>query len=247
VLVGALGMMALVVFLDWVGVEEGLRVFVVIAGLLGLGYWLTSATGLGFLVSGPRERGALGLSIATAATAGLHLMLIIVIATNRNFGAFGSVAGGRTADVHWHAFVTQAAALPILLFVEIGVGGFYRAVTEGSLLPVLTNLAEVARMILFQLTLRAVMLNARDEKGAATCMKAMIGYAVGAGGLILVGVLFGLLLLAIRPDRPSRDGMESISAVFHLFFIVLYLVLTGLAVGVTLIVKSVKGRIDYRR
>jgi hypothetical protein len=36
-------------------------------------------------------------------------------------------------------------------------------------------------------------------------------------------------------------------AVLHLFFLVLYLVFAGLAVGSTLVIKSVKGRLDYRR
>jgi hypothetical protein len=55
--VGALGLMAFIVLLDWCGVQEGLKLFAVIAGLLGLAHWLTSATGIGFLISGPRQRG----------------------------------------------------------------------------------------------------------------------------------------------------------------------------------------------
>ena len=49
--VGALGIMAFVIFLSWCGVHEGLRIFTVIAGLLGLAYLLASATGIGFLIS----------------------------------------------------------------------------------------------------------------------------------------------------------------------------------------------------
>lgn len=244
--VGAFGLVAFIVFLHWCGVLEGLRIFGVLAGLLGLGYWLTAGTGIGFLVSGPRKRGALGLSIATAAVAGLHLMLIIVIATNRTWGGFGNVTGDRTAEVHWQAFVTQLQALPTLLFALIGVGDFVRGVADNSLLPIVTNLAEVARLILFLMTLRAVMLCLRDHRNASLCMKAMIGFAIGAGGLLVLGILFGLLLLAVRPERVNRDAFESISAVWHLFFLVMYLVLAGLAVGINLIVRSVKGRLDYR-
>jgi hypothetical protein len=36
------------------------------------------------------------------------------------------------------------------------------------------------------------------------------------------------------------------AAVVHMFFLVMYLVLAGLAVGVNLVVRTVKGRIDYR-
>jgi hypothetical protein len=246
-LVAALALLAFVWFLDWVGVNEGLRIFLVLAGLLGLGHWLTSATGLGFLVSGPRDRGALGLSIATAAVAGLHILLLIVIATSRNFGGFGTLTPGRAADVHWDAFVTQARALPVLLFGEIGIGDLWRDVSSGSLVPVLANLAEVARMIMYLLTLRAVMRCARDSRGASIAMRTMIGYAIGAGALILVGVLFGLLMLAVRPSGRGPSDRESLSAVIHLFFLIMYLALAGLAVGTTLITRVVKGKIDYRR
>lgn len=244
--VAAFGLVAFVVFLHWCGIQDGLGFFLVIAGLLGLGYWLTSATGLGFLVSGPRKRGAMGLSIAAASVAALHLLLIVLIATNRNWGGFGSAVGDRSAEVHWQAMVTQLHAIPSLLFAQIGVGDARRGASDGSLLPVVNNLAEIARMVLFLLTLRAIMACLRDRRGESLCMKAVIGFAVGAGALLAVGILFGLLLLAVRPSGFNRDAIEMISTVAHLYFLVLYLVLAGLAVGVNLIVRSVKGRIDYR-
>lgn len=244
--VGALGVLVFTWFLDWIGVQEGLRVFLVVAGLLGVGHWLTSAVGLGFLVSGPRARGALGLSIATAAVGGLHLMLLIVVATSRHFGGFGSATHGYAADVHWDSFVTQARAIPVLLFWELGAGDIYRGVAQGSLLPVLTNLLEVARWVLLLLALRAIMLGARDAKGTKLGMQATTGYGIGAGALILLGVLFGLLLLATRPTQPGPGAAESASAVRHLFFLVLYLVLAGLGVGTTLVIRAIKNRIDYR-
>ena len=245
--VGAAALMVFTVFLHWVGVREGLQVFLVLAGLLGVGYWLASATGLGFLISGPRDRGALGFSIATAAVGGLHLILLIVIATGRDAGQFGSPGvQTRGSEVAWDAFVTQIRALPVLLFAEIGFGDIARNVARGSLVPIFANLFEIGRMVLLFLTLRAIMQCARDSDGAKLSMQAMVGYAIGAGSLIIVGVLFGLLFLAVRPTNPT-DGPETVSAVIHLFFLVIYLVFAGLAVGATLVIKSVKGRIDYRR
>jgi hypothetical protein len=245
--VGGLGLVFFVIFLHWIGVTEGLTVFTVLAGLLGLGYWLTSGTGIGFLVSGPRARGALGLSIATAATAGLHLLLIIIIATNRYYGGFGFILPGYPGEVHWHAFVTQARALPSLLFAVIGFDAYFQQPTQGALVPVLTNLLEVARGILFLLTLRAIMLCARDFRGASLAMKATIGYAIGAGALLIVGILFGLLFLVVRPSRGEPPAFESLSAVLHMYQIVLYLLLAAMAVGINLVVRTIKGNIDYRR
>ncbi|MBO0700019.1 MAG: hypothetical protein J2P46_16595, partial [Zavarzinella sp.] len=247
--VGALGLVAFVWVLDWIGVTEGLRVFLILAGVLGLGHWLTSAVGLGFMISGPRDRGALGLSIATAAVASLHLMLLIVIGTSVRFGGFGSATAGHAADVHWDSFITQARAIPVLLFFELGIGDLVRGVSAGSLVPVFANLTEVARMILFLLTLRAFMLCTRDSRGAKLGMQAAIGYGIAAGALILLGVLFGLLLLAARPAQAGpggRDTLQAISTVQHLFFLVLFLALAGMAVGVTLIGRAIKNRIDYR-
>jgi|RhiMethySRZTD1v2_1073278.scaffolds.fasta_scaffold58323_2 hypothetical protein len=244
--VAAMALMAFVVFLDWVGVREGLQLFVVMAGLLAMGNWLTSATGLGFMISGPRDRGALGFSIATAAVAGVHILMLIVIATARDIGPFGRPMFAQPAEVYWDAFVTQLRAIPVLIFVEIGVGDFYRGIARGSALPVFTNLVEAARLVLFFLMCRAIMLCARDSTGARLSMQAMVGSAIVSGALLFVGMLFGLLFLAVRPSNPTA-GTESASAVFHLFFLVLYLVLAGVAVGSTLIIRSVKGRIDYRR
>lgn len=245
--VGALGLMAFIVLLDWCGVQEGLKLFAVIAGLLGLGHWLTSATGLGFFVSGPRQRGALGLSVATAATAALHLLLIIIVATSHYYGQFGSSGPGRTADVHWDGFVTQLRSLPTVLFVVIGFDELFRRTTDGTVLPIFANVAEIARMILLLLTLRSLMVCARDSRGASLAMRTMVGYAIALGGLLLIGILFGLLFLAVRPTRMEPGDLQTINAVIHLFFLVLYLVLVGMAVVTTLVVRVIKGNIDYRR
>jgi hypothetical protein len=246
-LVGAIALLAFVWLLHWMGIQEGIRVFIIIAGLLGLGHWLTSATGLGFLVSGPRDRGALGLAIATAAVGGLHLLLMIVIATSGTFGAFGSMSQAHAGSVHWDSFATQLRALPILLFGEIGIGDLYRDVSRGSVVPVIANFVEVARIILYLLTLRAVMLCVRDSKGALLGMRAVMGFGIGAGVLVVFGVLFGLLMLGVRPDgRAGAADRDSVEAVLHLFMLVLYLLAAGLYVGVTLVTWALKGKIDYR-
>lgn len=243
--VAAMGMMVFIALLEWAGIREGLMVFAILAGLLGLGHWLTSAVGLGFLISGPRNHGALALSIATAATAFLHLVLLIVVSTSRDPGALAM----RTADFSWGAFPTQAHRLATLLFFAVGYGGAGGGVAVGGglLIAIFASLAEAARMILLLLALRAVMLNARDHSGARTCLKAVIGYAIGVGALLGVGLLFGLILTMLLSDGPKQDLIASVRAVGSLFILIVFLVITGLGVGTTLIIKSVKNRIDYRR
>jgi hypothetical protein len=119
--------------------------------------------------------------------------------------------------------------------------------TDGSILPIFANLAEIARMVLLLLALRAVMLCARESQGARLAMRTLIAYAIAVGGLLLIGILFGLLFLAVRPTKMTPGDLQTINAVIHLFFLVLYLVLTGMAVGTTLVVRVIKGNIDYRR
>ena len=133
------------------------------------------------------------------------------------------------------------------MFVTIGFDEFLRNATAGSILPILANLAELARMVLLLLTLRAVMHCARASQAARLSMKTLIGYAIATGGLLLLGILFGLLFLAVRPTRMEPKDLQTISAVFHLFFLVLYLALAGMAVGTTLVIRVLKGNVDYRR
>jgi hypothetical protein len=245
--VGGAGLILFTVFLHWIGIEDGLQVFIVLAGLAGLGYWFSAATGIGFLVSGPRDNRALGYSIATAAVAGVHLMFLIVICTSKEFGPFGRPpVTSPSADVYWDGFLTQIRALPGLLFWEIGLGDYVRGIARGSLLPIFANIVEVARLVLLFLALRAIMLCTRDSAGAKLCFQSMIGTAIAAGGLLAVAILFGLFMLAVRPDNFTGKS-ESVSAVWHLYYLVLYLVVAAIAVVSTLVIRSVKGRLDYRR
>lgn len=247
--VGGLGLLAFVSFLHWVGVTEGLNVFAVLAGILGLSHWLTSGTGLGFLVSGPRDRGALGLAIAAAAAGALHLLLLIIVGTARTHVAGPQVLFGMTSDLNWSGFVTQSRALAQLFFLLIGLSDFRANVPDNSFLPIFTNLVEIARNLLFLLTLRSVMRCARDAPGTRLVTKLVVAYSIGAGAVILSGVLFGVLFLGVMPKNMAARGgaAESMSAVLHLFDLVTLLLLAGLGVWVTLVVKMVKGNIDYRR
>jgi len=246
--VGALGLLAFVVFLHWVGVTEGLNVFAILAGILGVCHWLTSGTGLGFLVSGPRDRGALGLAIAAAAAGALHLLVLIIVGTARSPVIGPQAVFGLTANMNWTNYVTQSLALSQVLYVQIAFSDFKIPVSEGSFLTIFANLLEVARNILFLLALRGVMLCARDTKGARMVTKTLIAYGCAAGAVVLAGILFGVLFVALIPKTAvGRGAQESLSAVHHLYDLVSLLILVGIGVWTTLVVKMVKGNIDYRR
>src|SRR5262245_59424164 len=205
--VGALGILVFVTILAWAEIHEGLNVFRVVAGLIGLGNLLTCAVGYGFLVSGPRERGALGLSIATAAVAGFHLILVLVIATTW----FQNLRDEQYAGVAWRVFVTEVPTLPTVVFALIGRPD--TLVSGRVILPIFASLAEVAKIILFLLTLRAVLGSARDPRRARLALQAVLANAIGFGVLVVLGMLFGLLALAAGKEK---GGWVAVNSVFVL-------------------------------
>ena len=116
--------------------------------LLGVGYWLASATGLGFLVSGPRDRGALGFSIATAAVAGLHLSSSSSLPPDETRTVRCSGVQTRGSEVAWDAFVTQIRALPVLLFAKSGLATSHGTCTRESWCRSSPTSFEIGRMVL---------------------------------------------------------------------------------------------------
>lgn len=244
-LVGSCALVVFSMFLNWVGVTEGLRVFGIICGILGIGGWLTSATGTGFLVSGPRGRGALGLSIATAATAGFHILLLVLVASTRFGAQAGIVAGAGYSDLNWSAFITQSDALAKLMFSLISSDG--DRAYDGAALAVFANLLEVARNILLLLTLRSIMLCARDNKTAKSLMNAVVGSSIFAGGLLVLGLMFGLIVQAMRPTRFDQDAFRNMFTVIRMFLMLNYVAIGALAVWTTLMMRVAKSHIDYRR
>ena len=234
--VAALAVIVFVTVLRWAEVQEGANFFVIVSGLIGLGNLLASAVGYGFLVSGPRDRGALGLAIATAAVAGFHLILVLVIATTSYQNPRDQVYSG----VNWFAFVTEFSRIPQVFFWVIAAPPGVNAVSARVILPVFASLAEVARVILFLLTLRAVMRCARDPQRARTCMHAVLAVSIGFGAMVFLGVLFGLLAMAVRDEQ---GGWTAVTSVFSL---ALLMVQAGLVVWTTLVTKGAKDAIDYR-
>lgn len=236
-LVGGLGVLVFAHLLAWADVREGLNVFRIVAGLLGLGHLLTAAVGYGFLVSGPRSRGALGLAIGTAAVAAFHLVLTVVLATTQTRTLLGNQY---SAGVAWEAFVSEGNVLGQIIFFLVGFPARDVSLGGPAILGVFTNLAEVALVVLFLLTLRSIARQARDPRRARMAMQALIANAVAAGALLLAAVLFGLLLMAVRNERGGFTAVTSI------YFLVVYFTQIAVAVWTTLVIKGVKDGIDYR-
>jgi hypothetical protein len=232
--VGALGLLVFVTILAWADLREGLNVFRVVAGLIGLGNLLTSMVGYGFLVSGPRDRGALGLSIATASVAGFHLILVLVIGTTW----YQNMRDEQYAGVAWSVFVTEVPTLPRVLFDLIGRPDVM--VSGRVILPIFSSLAEVAKVVLFLLTLRAVMGCARDSRRARLVLQALLANAIGFGVLVVLGLLFGVLALAVGKERGGWVAVNSV------FVLATSMIQAGLVVWATMVTKGAKEGIDYR-
>jgi hypothetical protein len=195
---------------------------------------LTAAVGYGFLVSGPRERGALGLSIGTAAVAAFHLILVLLLATITT----QTVWGDQYVSVRWPSFISELNEIPDFVYSMIGP---FRGIATGRVvLAIFANLAEVALIILFMLALRAISRNARDPRRAKMAMQAMIANAVAAGVLVIAAILFGVLHLTVKNEKGAA---EAVLSVYH---ILIYLVLAAVTVWTTLVIKSIKDGIDYR-
>ena len=243
--VGALGVVTLVFFLDWFGVKDGLSIFLAVGGLVGAASWITAATGLGIAIGGPRNRGALGLSIASTATAGVHLILLIVLAVSATRDDV-FITGRKTLETNWTSFVTQGYILSHVTFRLVASEGNFKG--EKMILPVLANLAEIARAVLILLYFRAIMLCAKDKSSARVAMKAVVAIAIAAGILIVLGLFAGGIFHALKPGpKEIGRGANSLITLNRVHQLVTFLGLMGIAVASTLVLKFLKGNIDYRR
>ena len=244
--IGALGVVTLVFFLDWFGVKDGLSIFLAVGGLVGAASWITAATGLGIAIGGPRNRGALGLSIASTATAGFHLILLIVLAVSATRDDV-FITGRKTLETNWTSFVTQGYILSHVTFRLVASEGDFKG-REKMILPVLANLAEIARALLILLYFRAVMLCAKDKSSARVAMKAVVAIAIAAGILLVLGLLAGGIFHALKPGpKEVVRGTNSLFTLIRVHQLVTFLGLMGIAVATTLVLKFLKGNIDYRR
>jgi len=160
------------------------------AGLAGLVNWICAAVGIGFLISGPRKGNLLGLTIALAAVAAIHLFFVIYI----GFGSDRYIAYGirSHSSVNWSEMNTQLHGLLMMITTDV----FVTAVLFAALF-------EVARYILFTLVVKEYgrLVKKRDVTASAQLL------LVGMPSLLgICFVLFFILRLIAKNSSIGSEG-----------------------------------------
>ena len=226
-------MLTLAIFLAWCGVHEGMSIFAVIAGLLGLGYWFTAATGLGVLVSGPRSEEHLARPSRQQHGRTLHLILLF----DRQLAVSAGLEGPLTLHGrHSLGFVCISTHRDTKPALRRRLFDTSRAV-EGSILPVLANPEAAQRYC--SSSHCAVMQSARDSQ-SETCMKAVLGYSIAAGGPIVLAII--LVRSCFRSPGPGSGCGFRVDQRDLLPHDRPEIGPAGFGVAMTLIVKSIKSR-----
>jgi len=172
--IGALGVWILLWLIAWLAGRMPYDLYAIPA-LIGLGNLVVALIGFGYGLAGPTGNGARGLGIATISVAGAHLLFALV--------GLGVSSGPFGPAVRWECLVTNLEALPALFLV-------FRSVL---LVPVFASLLELARMILYALTLRAQALTLNKHDLAARTKVLVIGLGVISGALLVVTLILGIV------------------------------------------------------
>jgi hypothetical protein len=157
--------------------------------VLGLMHWLVAAAGLGLVATGPGAHGARGLAAGTLAAAAVHLLLAAAALWPHDHGP------GLGTWWDWPALVSSLDALFYL-------GGIPRLPSQGWL-PLLAGLAELARLILWALTLRALALAFRARRAASHAL-----LLLGAAGVVTVLMVVIDLALGGLARAALRSAVE---------------------------------------
>lgn len=100
-------LIALFVFLAWVGVGYIPLGVMILPGILGLANWVVGGIGFGFAIAGPPK--ARGLAIAALAVSVIHLALSFVVANNTDAGMFSNYTTQALGIQNKHDRITRLA------------------------------------------------------------------------------------------------------------------------------------------
>jgi hypothetical protein len=191
---GSFAAVLLYILIEWMGGHE--TVILALACLPGLIGFILAGIGIGFIVAGPRRGNLLGYSIALAAVAGVHLILMFIA----SFGDAKGVGALGRSSVNW--LIMPSA------FLECAVMVAFR---HGEALIICTAIFEVARYVLYMLYLKELgkICKAREATNRTTMLLVALPSAL-AGSLLVA--LLGIELM--KEAMPSRT--------FAQIFVLLY-------------------------
>ncbi len=181
---GSFGAFLLYLVIAWMGGRE--PVILALACIPGLVGFILAGVGFGFIVAGPRRGNLLGLSIALAAVAGVHLLLTLIAAFGDSKG-LGSVYG--RASVNW--LVMSTSFLEFVLMITS---------RYGEALIICLGLFELARFIMLMLYLRELGKICKDREASQRCMMLLIALPSAIVGSILVALLGWELMKEAQPS-----------------------------------------------
>jgi hypothetical protein len=233
ILVGALGLTYFFILLGVSGAHIDNDLYA-LAGLPGIGAWVTAAVGLGFLVAGPNRHGSRGLAIATAAVAGLHLILMLVDVFQDHTSIIGMVSSGRSST-HWMGLVSE---LPYLCFLTLGAT--LPVSFSVDTIALFTGLLEVAQVILFLLLLRALGQTVKDYGLVGNSLMILIVFASALGVHLILSMIWGLILKNVTSASAGK-------ALLILSLSLVYLTWIGLWVWQLILFNGARHSIGPRR
>lgn len=201
---GVFGTLALVALIGWVSTDLP-EPLLALAGVAGLGNWVTALVGLGFLVAGPKK--ARGVTVAALVLAGVQFVAMTAIAVEvadgvRALAAFG--VGGK----EWAAFLPFMTLLPVVdavlpaLFYskKAGLGD----VPWEALVAVLGGGCEIARLILVTLAVGAHGRAAKDHRAADYARVGVTAVAWVCGAAVVLTLVVVLMVVEGQMVKSAR-------------------------------------------
>lgn len=242
--VGGVAFIALKQFLTLCGLEEYIEFLSILAGVLGLAAWLTGLVGAGFGAAGVRDRGGMAMGISLAAISLLHFMMIVIFPSlNERAGVFeGNLRGGMS----WSSFVGHLWTFHHYMYLMV-ISKSEVLRENFPIVGLLGFVLEVARLVFILLFLRSAMLVTKDKKATSSVMRAFVVIGIGQVVMLLVAICLGVLFLMVKPDfGANRNDFQAAYTVARLKGLLLSFLVGGSYVWLAIILKQIKGRIDYR-
>ena len=192
---GGMALHALLVLIAWMGADIPYGLYA-LAGVIGLGGWVTALVGFGLTIAGPAR--CRGLAIACAAVSLVHLVMAFVVAYNERGADFGG------STMRWEALVSDLPALDSVIarLVYSERGGRDRGFVEVAF-PPLAGALELARLILVGLLLGSLARAAKNHRAEGQAKFGWIA-APAAVGICMLVVLLSAVMVESTVKSATR-------------------------------------------